>query len=234
MPDKSNCETPIDKNFIAVIEALNLKEIHYWVCHGTLLGLVRDQALIPWDHDIDIAVWAHRTQKDEIIQLMIDSGFFLKNDGASYDFLQFEKVGGREVDFNFYRFNQGDVLATSEWFIPRSRMAGFLGAMSEGGSYSGNHKNIIWKFSFLSGLAGLLVKILKGCNLFFKSAGYSTPISLLQEVDSIQIGSLAIKIPSRADEVLNFVYGADWRVPKPNYNWVLESPSTVVSNERFK
>ena len=44
----------LDKNFILAIKILNKKKIDYWICHGTLLGLVRDKKLIKWDNDIDI------------------------------------------------------------------------------------------------------------------------------------------------------------------------------------
>ena len=37
-------------------DILNSNNIPYWICHGTLLGIIRDSQLIPWDHDIDIFV----------------------------------------------------------------------------------------------------------------------------------------------------------------------------------
>ena len=46
-----------DKNLIDSILILNKTKIKYWVCHGTLLGIIRDKSLIEWDHDIDIGVW---------------------------------------------------------------------------------------------------------------------------------------------------------------------------------
>ena len=53
----------IDPNFLEVINILKTNKINYWLGHGTLLGIIRDNNLIEWDHDIDIAVWA-----DEISQ----------------------------------------------------------------------------------------------------------------------------------------------------------------------
>ena len=32
-------------------------KINYWICHGTLLGLVRDKKIISNNSDIDIAIW---------------------------------------------------------------------------------------------------------------------------------------------------------------------------------
>ena len=45
-----------DPNFILTIKIFNSLRINYWVCQGTLLGIIRDQSLIPWDPDIDLAI----------------------------------------------------------------------------------------------------------------------------------------------------------------------------------
>ena len=37
-----------DKNLIDSILILNKTKIKYWVCHGTLLGIIRDKSLIEW------------------------------------------------------------------------------------------------------------------------------------------------------------------------------------------
>jgi phosphorylcholine metabolism protein LicD len=45
-----------DKNFKLTIEILKKNRINYWICHGTLLGIIRDDQLLPWDNDIDIGI----------------------------------------------------------------------------------------------------------------------------------------------------------------------------------
>ena len=30
------------------VKILNDNNINYWVCHGTLLGIIRDNKLLPW------------------------------------------------------------------------------------------------------------------------------------------------------------------------------------------
>ena len=50
-------KSKIDQNLIETIGILEKNDIPYWLCQGTLLGIIRDDELIPWDHDIDIAVW---------------------------------------------------------------------------------------------------------------------------------------------------------------------------------
>lgn len=46
-----------------VTETLNKDNVAYYVDAGTLLGIVRDNALIPWDDDLDIAINSTDTDK---------------------------------------------------------------------------------------------------------------------------------------------------------------------------
>ena len=67
-----------DNNFIIAIKILNELKIDYWVCHGTLLGIVRDKELLDWDNDIDIAVIEDEVNKNKIISEFLSNVFELK------------------------------------------------------------------------------------------------------------------------------------------------------------
>ena len=98
---ENNSKKEIDKNFIEVIKLLKKNNISYWLCHGTLLGIIRDNDLIPWDHDIDIAVWYKKNIKEIFKKIMIKENYKIKKK-ANDDLLTFIKKGGREIDINFY------------------------------------------------------------------------------------------------------------------------------------
>ena len=183
MPHQADCKTPLDPNFAETIRLLNAHDVPYWVCHGTLLGLVRDGELIPWDHDIDIAIWAGAFSKESLIDLMTASSYALKSDGADYDFVSFVKPGGREVDFNYYRTSGGAETAYSEWFISRSRVSNFLEILSSKAQYDGRWSWLVRRLRFLSPLASFLVRSLKRRGIFYKSAGYTTPAHMLREFE---------------------------------------------------
>jgi lipopolysaccharide cholinephosphotransferase len=42
--------------FLKVVDVLDHFKIHYFLEGGTLLGIVRDRNLLPWDHDIDFSI----------------------------------------------------------------------------------------------------------------------------------------------------------------------------------
>ena len=39
-----------------ICDILEKNSIPYWLCNGTLLGVIRDSKLIPWDEDLDFGV----------------------------------------------------------------------------------------------------------------------------------------------------------------------------------
>ena len=95
-----------DKNFINVVKIFNKNKIFYWMGQGTLLGIIRDNKLIDWDHDLDFCLWSHQYKKSNFIKLLEDEGFTYRNDlgfGKKYDQMSFDKKGGRRVDLNFYQ-----------------------------------------------------------------------------------------------------------------------------------
>ena len=57
----------MDQNFVETIKLLNNNKISYWVSAGTLLGLIRDKQLMPWDHDIDIGIFGQDIKKTILI-----------------------------------------------------------------------------------------------------------------------------------------------------------------------
>lgn len=62
-------------NFYNTIQELNKNKVSYCECHRSLLGLARNGDLIPWDHDIDIAVWEGEYTEEYIINIFKLMGF---------------------------------------------------------------------------------------------------------------------------------------------------------------
>lgn len=55
---------------------LNLNNVNYYIDAGTLLGIYRDEQLIPWDDDLDLAINAD--DLDSVTALMADAQFKLE------------------------------------------------------------------------------------------------------------------------------------------------------------
>jgi hypothetical protein len=233
MLNKSDSKTQLDPNFIETINLLNDHDIPYWICHGTLLGIIRDGALIPWDHDIDLALWGDVVPKNKIIEMMTARGYTVEDDGSDYDYVTFTKEGGRKVDFNYYRIMKKSDIAFSEWPLPKSIVTNLLYLISNKSEFQGKWCWLVTRLYFLSSLARYTSRILKRAGLLYKSAGYTTPANLLEKFEFIEVSGIKVKVPCAANAILVFLYGDNWRVPKQEYNWVEESPATHISNARL-
>jgi hypothetical protein len=223
----------MDINFKDVISGLNELNVNYWVCNGTLLGLVRDGDLIPWDHDIDIAFWANDVLILEITKKMYSLGFCLNNDGGGYDFLEFSRLGGRNVDFNFFKLSSQN-FAYSEWYLPRNWFCSLVLSVVNAKKYRGRHKKFIAFMYYFQDIFFLIEVALKKISFLYRSAGYTIPSLYLEDFEIVNFQGLPVRLPVRSIEILHFIYGEKWKVPFKAYNWVKDSDATVISNKRFK
>ena len=65
----------MESTLFRVVDILNIHKISYWVTDGTLLGIVREDRILPWDSDIDIAVWKSEVSMLEVLEIFTKNGF---------------------------------------------------------------------------------------------------------------------------------------------------------------
>lgn len=229
---EDNRKEKIDINFSETISILNKHNIKYWICQGTLLGIIRDKKLIPWDHDIDIAVWSGTISKNKIKEIMLSNNFSLKKKYLiEDDLLTFTKKGGREVDFNFYEITKekgsNKKIAFVNWYIPKNFFCKLIEALSMANKYDGTLKYLIRSFFIFQPLFNRLRIFLINKKVFYRSAGYTQPMELLEEFKNVSFQDISLTVPKKAEEYLNYVYGNDWKTPKKKFNWIKDSPSTI-------
>lgn len=221
-------EKKIDKNFIETVELLNKNNIFYWICHGTLLGIIRDKDLIPWDHDIDIAVWYTKNLKEKIKEIMEKKDYFLKEKYLiEDDLLTFVKEGGREVDINFYHQKEINLKHTAyvKWFVPKNIFCKIIEVLSLANQYKGKFYSLINQLTFIIPIFKNFKIFLIKKNVFYKTVGYTQPIRLLKDFKKVQYYNIDVSVPVKSEEYLEFVYGVNWRSPIKKFNWIKDSPS---------
>jgi hypothetical protein len=230
MSYKINSYKKIDKNLKSLVEILTENKINYWMCHGTLLGIIRDKKLIPWDHDIDIGVIESKINRKIFPIIMKKKGFkeikktFLKDDGM----MKFTKKGGREVDINFYKINKNTKTVYVKWYVPKNLLMKVIDALSFASTYKGEGYKFINFFGFFEKIFLSLKKILVQNDLFYSFAGYSHHLKYAFNLKKHNFFNLKIIIPKDSCGYLRNLYGDKWRVPKKKYNWVKHSPSTIT------
>ena len=139
-----------DPNFKDCIEVLNKLKVNYWLCHGTLLGLIRDKSLIPWDNDIDIGSWDLKN-KEQIIQAFVKKGFTYRNKffGSNY-LLSFQKGKNRHVDINFYEIDITGKYCFQRHYAIRNIFCRLIYVLSVSNNYNGRFKLLIRSFGIAS------------------------------------------------------------------------------------
>ena len=228
-----------DNIFKDVCDLLHNNRINFWICHGTLLGIIRENRLLPWDHDIDFAVWDHETDKSHIVDIMLSHGYQQEVITGEMDCLHF--LGEeKKVDISFYKIK--DNIASIKWAIsPKDTFGKLMLFVSNNISKNNdeiliNHSipkkamlTIIRQFSLLLGF--ILPNKLK--TLFNKKAmqkmkytGYSYPMEIMQ-LKNIEYAGMEIPVPFDSEACLQHTYGKDWKTPKKNYIWYEEADNLI-------
>lgn len=208
-----------DQNFRECIEILNKLKIDYWICHGTLLGLIRDKSLIPWDNDIDIGTW-NINNKNLIINSFIKRGFVKQKKifGNNY-LISFKKGNNRIIDINFYETDTLRKICFQRHYAIRNIFCRLVYVLSTAKSYKGRFKSIINFFYFLEkNFKKIKLNLIK-MKLFYIDAGFETKIKNFKYLRVINYYSLKIKIPIFYNDYFNDIYGKSWRVPDRKYYW---------------
>ena len=189
----SDSLTKQTKVLLATVEILDVLKYEYFLCNGTLLGIIRDSQLIPWDIDLDIGV-GHEIDKDRLCAEFVNRGYELDDYGAGSNYLAL-KSKDVKVDFNF--FYPRDQELVTLWQVPRQ---GFI------------PQKIISSLRLLH----LPLKLFKWC---WTLEGYALPTNQTLPVSEIEFQGRTVKVPANPEEVLAYTYGKTWRVTKKDYNW---------------
>ena len=223
--------------FKNVCSLLEDNEINYWVCHGTLLGIIRERRLLPWDHDIDFAVWDSEVSKGKIINIFSAAGYRQEVVFGDMDCLHF--IGGdKKIDISFYKRHGG--VASIKWVAPsRSSFVSVCAGCVQIICFDHNnieiefsrhwvkrmvHMFLVW-FSLL--LRNLLSSRIKKILYQFMMRrltyrGYSYPVGLML-FKSVEYNGFFIPIPVDSVKCLEMTYGKDWDIPNKNYVWYEEA-----------
>jgi len=111
LSDGNNLEVA-EKMLRDVTGIFDFARLDYWLEGGTLLGIMREQRLLPWDNDMDISIFDHSKRKLWIIiPLLIIRGYRLTFQNHQADMGPFKKGQLRILKIrNFSRgFKKGPV-----------------------------------------------------------------------------------------------------------------------------
>lgn len=212
-------------DFLKVTSALSLNKIDYWLCHGTLLGIVRSGEIIPWDPDLDFAIDKNRVSHDQIINIMSAAGFKLVSDGWLFarrsDYLIFQGCGEKSIDFNFYTNENQDMSITVWYKLKTSKINNIAIIISSCFTkifcvfFYFNQKSIKRYEHRIDRFIGKFLE--------YNEIGYRTPSKYLENFKQTSFLGELVCIPEHSEEILTYLYGSDWKIEKPKYQWQSDS-----------
>lgn len=189
------------------VEVLKSSSQDYWLCNGTLLGIIRDKKLIPWDVDIDLGVLHENFSKDQAVSWFTRYGFELYDYGEGSDYITFKKYNAK-VDINIYKEENGQYY--SLWIIPNYSLI----------------RRIINRLFMVANRTKLFRISLLGASSYSKE-GYSIPVKYLLPLKSVEFYNKELSVPNESEKLLEWTYGADWQIPKAKYNWRTEGANNI-------
>ena len=96
-----NESSTLDSVLIKAAGILDEKEIQCWVTEGTLLGLIRENRILPWDTDVDLGVYKKDVSVPHLIQIFTAEGFKYLEVLPEMDSLHF-RIDNVQLDINLY------------------------------------------------------------------------------------------------------------------------------------
>tara|TARA_Y100000389_G_scaffold168042_1_gene173508 strand:+ start:11688 stop:12419 length:732 start_codon:yes stop_codon:yes gene_type:complete len=235
--------------FKLAVKILTENNVNYWVCHGTLLGIIRDNEILPWDHDVDFAVWDDEFSKKDIIKIFSnDERFKQKAVLEKMNSLHFsiKNSEDKRLDINFYSRDKNK--AFIKWAILSSGLLPKIYNFSLNSIASDislrkiiKSKNgiIIQFIKLLISFPLILIRYILPKRLkkllnkdSFKKydfVGYSFPVGLMKN-KKIKFLDVDISVPVNSEEVLRNTYGENWRIPKKDYIWYKDAKNILHLN----
>ncbi len=226
-----------DANLLLASGVLQESGVQHFLCHGTLLGLIREGDFIPWDNETDFSLFnLNQEERSRVETLLVKSGFLLES--QSEQNVHFSRPGGRPVDLNYYRFDEAPTssgrlagAAVIEWEVPSGRPS-LVYVWSKLGAALHRLETVqkpthpisrallgVMKLSpSLSKKMILSVRAIISRGVSSRKVRYEIPRELVAAKAHALPGGL-VMIPHNAEAVLECLYGKEWRTPQKSIFW---------------
>jgi hypothetical protein len=213
-----------------LLKELNIK---FWLDCGTLLGVIRNKQLLPWEKDIDLSVFKKEISDAQILSIVQKAN----KDGFKVNVYDHSiSIISKEFVLDIKLLDEKEDFFFEEKLEPinlfSSALAYSIYSLSSDYEINRSGRN---KFnSFLIKIIKVLVRLipktlkiyfLKPARYFFKNFlskdnSEAVPKEYFRKFSEIEFLNNSYLIPKNVNEYLTFRYGKTWNVPIKN--WITE------------
>lgn len=172
--------------------------IKYWMDYGTLLGIVRNKAFIPYDTDIECyMLFKHEMEKHLVMSYLTCHGFRFSVD---LDDRQGITIHDREgyIHMSFGWFKHHPILKN---ILPKNLL------IKLGKKYTTSSSELIRPHEGET-------REKRGFNCWVRSF---LPLIFCSRIQTVPFYDFVVCIPDKAEELLEIRYGSDWKIPQKQY-----------------
>jgi len=239
----------------ATLDVLTYAEelgITTWLCYGALLGMVREGRLLPWNNDVELACWHSENTRDQFIELVdkLNSKGYRAYFYSSIGAVAVHKLGV-QINLNCFwkdgkfayrphetagQAKHGDNLMTRTIWWLSILSAAYPSGLRINGNFP-ESKNDWVKSIFVSGLRLfpsrlrrlVTVNFLGLSNYFGGHSGRTIyPVDLFESLEYTSFYGGRALIPVKKEELLSYLYGAEWRIPKDDWSFYVAENKEIT------
>lgn len=218
------------KNTLKLVKTFfDKEETEFWIEAGTALGVYRDNDILPWDHDIDIAIWYDCMPAESKFEDFFSANGYkviIQKDFVYIDnIIQLKRNNndGNYIDIDIYLYKETENYAVMRWInTPIGSFAKTKQILLYGFNKFLNLKKdnkYINRFFFKNFLFLSIFKIF--LYVYINTTycySHTFPKKYFKDLTDFQVYDISIKLPSDIEGFLAFRYGDGWKIKDQNYN----------------
>lgn len=237
---------------LVVTEIVQKYDIQCWLCYGALLGMVRENRLLPWNNDAELGCWHTIGIENKfklIVKELISKGYnasyystigtlSVKHDGVDLNINCFWKEGDNAVRPHESPSITGSPISLKKiYYFIGLYMGVYQYKLSSSIALSHSRKHIYKAFIF-SSIGFLPKKTRKRLTSYFyklskKKGGEfqktAIPIKYFHSFITINFYGGIVFIPENPKSLLKFLYGENWNTPKDQWSFYKDENKSETS-----
>lgn len=226
-----------EDNFRLITELLNRCNVRFWIDQGTLLGAFRDGALLPWDHDIDLAIW-----EEEFPKITANTALFKSHGYAVQVFdkessVQFKKAHLKEIDCVRYRRSEDSAVRT--WQIREHRLPYGQSVLSGLAStrmslarrrHGAGVGSYLW-YTIARKCVSLCIELTGLLATRNRTVIANTPRHFFATFRRMTFLGTQVLAPEHCEAYLQFKYGPGWHIPQERWEYWTQDGAVAAKTQ---